>query len=86
MPPEPGDNVVFANNRSLENLHPPRGLTICNQNMFTDKVDLAVLEESPAVHAANVKFVELTLAVGVSVTFPYLLQGISLLCSSLRGI
>ena len=50
--------------------------------MDSDVSDLAVLESSPAVRAAEFTFVELTIAKGVATKVRNLLQGVLSMCRS----
>ena len=72
--------------RSLRTLSPPRGLTIEDQNLFSDKEDLVSLLESSVIRAAGFDHLELTLIQDVSVTIPDILEGVITVCNRLRTI
>ena len=76
-----GGSVVI--DQGLGNILPPRGLTISDGHMFSDKENLVSLAQSNLVETASFYHLELTLTRAVSVTIPHLLEGVTGVWSTL---
>ena len=74
------DEAGVVLDRGLGNLLPPRGLTIKDGNLFTDRENLVLLAQSNVNRTAGFNHLELMLTQAVLVTIPNLPEGVTTVC------